>query len=59
MRSDRECGRRSAFFFFSTYDLTNCVNMPMLIADLLSDTMESTWIPRLGWADFVPVPHSL
>ena len=69
MRSDRKCGRRWRptarneggvhYYFFFTYHLTNCVVMPMLIAELLSDTMESTWAPRRGWANVVPGPRSL
>ena len=41
------------------YDRTNCVDIPMLIADLRSDTMEFTWIPRRGRADVVPAHRSL
>ena len=37
----------------------NCVVVAMPRGELLYDTMESTWIPRRGWADVVPCPRSL
>ena len=55
----RACGRIGSatdgvyLFFFSSYDLTNCVEMLMLTAELLSVTKESTWIPRRGRADVI------